>query len=545
MMSSSGQITGTPIQTGSYTFDVTVNDSSSTNQQFTGATITIVVNQQNPLLITSTSPLPSGTVGRAYSIPLHGQGGSIPYTWSLTSGTIPPGLTLGSAGSLTGTPTQAGDYTFTLTLTDASNHTVSAPFTLTIASTFAITTPSPLTPGAVGVAYSAQINVTATTGPYTFGVAAGSSLPAGLSLGTSSATPSGALSGTPTAAGNFTFTVVAADSANHNASQTYTLTIAAAPITIAPAALPDGTLGTAYSQQLTATGGAGEYVFSLGSGALPGGITLSSTGLLSGTPTGADTFSFVVSVSDSRETTVTQPYQLVIKPPPVSKPTVTGVGTTEPPAQQPTIAVELAQTYPIALAGTMDLNFASAKGNIDDPSVQFSTGGRTVTFTIPAGQTKAVFPSATFSLGTGTVAGTITLTLHFQANGQDVTPKPAPTQVITIAPQAPVITKVTATATSGGFEVEVTGFSNTREMVSATFTFTAASGTTLQGSPSTITVDQIFATWYNDPASAQYGSQFTFAQPFTISGNTSGIASVSVTLTNQQGTSPAVSASVP
>src|SRR5262249_39886405 len=163
--------------------------------------------------------------------------------------------------------------------------------------------------------------------------------------------------------------------------------------------------------------------------------------------------------------------------------------------------------------------------------------GRSVTFTIPFGQTTAVFPAASLSLGTGTVAGTITLTLHFEADGEDVTPQPAPKQVITIAAQAPVISKVTASTTSGGMEVDVTGFSNTREVGSATFTFQSTSGATLQGSQVTMAVDQIFATWFNDAASTQYGSQFTFAQPFTIGGSPSGITGVSVTLTNRQGTS--------
>jgi hypothetical protein len=544
MLTSSGQIVGVPTRAGAYAFDVTVTDSSKTNQQFAGGSYTIVVNQQNPLLITTTSPLPSGTVGSRYSIPLRAQGGRIPYQWALSTGSVPPGLALGGDGSLTGVPTEAGTYAFALTVTDASNNLASETFMLVIGNTFAITMPSPLQAGAVGVFYSAQISVTPTTPPYTFSVSAGS-LPAGLSLAQSSANPTGVLSGTPTAAGSFAFTVVAADGANHTASQRYTLVIGAAPITIAPATLPEGTLGTAYSQQLAATGGEGGYTFSLGSGALPGGIKLSSSGLLSGTPTATGAFSFTVSVSDSRQVTVSQAYQLNISSSPLPTPTITGVGTTAPPAQQPTLSVQIAQTYPTDLTGTMTLAFASAVGNVDDPSIQFSTGGRSVTFTIPSGQTTAVFPAASLSLGTGTVAGTITLTLHFEADGEDVTPQPAPKQVITIAAQAPLISKVTASSTFGGIHVDVTGFSNTREMVSATFTFQAASGGSLQGSQVTISADQIFAAWFNDAASKQYGSQFTFAQPFTIGGSSSKITRVSVTLTNKQGASSAVSASLP
>ena len=545
-LSSSGQITGMPTQIGSFTFDVTVNDSSSTAPQATGATFTIDVNGASPLLITTISPLPNGTVGIPYSIPLRAQGGEIPYIWALTSGTLPPGLQVGSGGSLTGTPTQAGNYTFTLTVSDFSGQTASVTSTVIIASAFSFTTPSPLPPGTVGVAYSEQINVTPTTGRYTFSLsaAANSPLPGWLSLVPTSTTPASTLTGTPTTPGTFTFTIMAADSASHTASQTYTLVIGPAPVTITPATLPNGTLGTAYSQQLTATGGAGGFAFSIGSGAPPG-IGLSSSGLLSGTPTATGAFSFGVSVTDSKQTTVTQTYQLTINNAPVSTATVTGVGSTAPPAQQPTISVQLAQPYPTGLTGTITLTFAPAAGNVDDPSIQFSTGGRSVTFTIPEGQTTAVFSAATISLGTGTVAGTITLTLHFRADGQDVTPNPAPTQLITIAPQSPVISKVTVSSTSGGIEVDVTGFSNTREMVSAAFTFQAASGTTLQGGTQTITVGPIFAAWYGDTNSTKFGSQFTFAQPFNISGSANGVANVSVTLTNTVGTSTATSANVP
>jgi len=542
-LSSSGQITGTPTQIGTYTFDVTVNDSSTSDQQFTGATFTIVVNPPSPLAIETPSPLPNGTVGKAYSIPLRAQGGQTPYVWTVSTGNVPPGLQVGSSGSLTGTPTQAGNYSFTLTVNDATGQTDSVTYAIVIVSAFSITTSS-LPAGTVGVAYSAQINVTPTTGPYTFSVSPSTPLPGGLSLSAASTTPASTLSGTPTTAGNFTFTIIAADSANHTANQSYTVTIAAPPITVTPTSLPNGTLGTPYSEQLTAAGGAGGYVFTVGSGALPAGITLSSAGLLSGTPTAAGAFSFAVSVADSKQATASQNYQLRISTPPVSTPTVTGVGSTAPPAQQPTISVQLGQPYPTDLTGTVTLTFAPTSGNVDDPSIQFSSGGRSATFTVPAGQTVAVFP-ATVSLGTGTVAGTITLTLHFEADGQDVTPSPAPTQVITIAPEAPVISKVTVSTTSGGIEVDVTGFSNTREMVSATFTFQAASGATLQGGTQTITVGPIFATWFSDATSDQYGSQFTFAQPFSLSGSTSGIASVSVTLTNTKGTSTAASANVP
>ena len=178
---------------------------------------------------------------------------------------------------------------------------------------------------------------------------------------------------------------------------------------------------------------------------------------------------------------------------------------------------------------------------MDDQAIQFSTGGRTAQVTIPAGTT--VSPDVPFS--TGTVAGTITLTLSIQAGEQDVTPEPAPTTVIQLPAAAPVITSVTATRTASGLEVDVTGFSNTREMTSAAFTFQASAGTNLQTSQVTIsTAGELFATWFSDPTSQQHGRRFTYAQQFTISGNLTGITGVSATLTNGQGTSNSMSGSV-
>jgi hypothetical protein len=202
--------------------------------------------------------------------------------------------------------------------------------------------------------------------------------------------------------------------------------------------------------------------------------------------------------------------------------------------------VQLAQSYPLDLTCTMTLTFASSSGGVDDPAIQFSSGGRTAEVAIPAGTTES--PSVSFS--TGTVAGTITLTLACLAGAQDVTPAPAPTRMIQVPAAAPVITAVTAQRTSSGLEVDVTGFSNTRDMTSANFQFQASAGTNLQTPQVPITADQLFATWFSDPSSQQYGSRFTFAQQFTITGNLSGISGVTVTLTNKQGTSNAVTASV-
>jgi hypothetical protein len=525
-----GKLSGTPTAAGTYLFAAKVTDAWGATA--VGA-ITVTITQG--LSITTSSPLPNGAVGSAYQLQF-GAAGVSPYAWAITQGSLPPGFTLNaSSGVLSGTPTAAATYGFTVQLTDSTKLSVSKPFTLTIAPQLVITTSS-LANGQPNVAYSGQLAATGGTPPYLWLLTG--SLPAGLTLDRSS----GAITGTPTNNGASNFTVQVADSAGITATRQLSIAIGP-PITFTtPSPLqPNAVVGQPYNQQIAVAGGTPPYTFT--QTGLSDGITLDATGKLAGTPPALSTLNFTVTVTDVNHVPATQAYVLAVVAPALPAPTIGGVSDTEPPAQQPTLSLQLANSYPLPLTGAITLTFASTVGNIDDPAIQFSTGGRTATFSVPAGSTNAVFPNG-LAIATGTVAGKITLALSFQVSGQDVTPQPEPTRVITIAAQAPVIAKVTASRTSGGLEVDVTGFSNTRDMTSATFQFQASAGTSLQTSQVTIQADQLFATWYNDENSQQFGSQFTFTQPFTISGNASGITNVSVTLTNTQGASSAASASV-
>jgi hypothetical protein len=155
---------------------------------------------------------------------------------------------------------------------------------------------APATPpiGKVGVAYSLQLTATGGTGPYVFSVATGT-LPAGLTL-----SAGGLLSGTPTTAGPKSVTIQAIGNGCPGVV-TYSIVIAPAScptITLAPPTLPTGSPGVAYSQQITATGGSGSYVFTVSSGTLPAGLTLSSGGLLSGTPTTVGSSTVMIQASD-------------------------------------------------------------------------------------------------------------------------------------------------------------------------------------------------------------------------------------------------------
>lgn len=323
---------------------------------------------------------------------------------------------------------------------------------------------------------------------------------------------------------------------------TFSVQVSAAAVTITtPSQLQDGAVGAVYSRTLAATGGTAPYTWSASS-APPAGLTLNAAGVLSGTPTQACAGCvFTVRVVDGAGAATTQPFVLTVTPP-LAIPTLsfTGLSGSVNPAAQPTFNITLAAAYPIPLSGTLTLEFTpDAVSPADDPAIQFSAGGRTLNFTIPAGQTSAfTTPPA---IQTGTVAGAIKLTLRLTAAGQDVTPTPVPAVTVQVARAAPVLGTAQVVRTSGGFEVRVSGYSTPRQMTQAVFNFTAAAQGGLQTTSLTVTLGAVFTTWYASTPSAQFGSQFLYTQPFTVQGEIGAIASGTVTLSNLVGSSQTVS----
>ncbi|MGB7731153.1 MAG: Ig domain-containing protein [Candidatus Acidiferrum sp.] len=250
--------------------------------------------------------LPGGTAEKAYSETLTASGGTAPYSWSVSAGMLPAGLTLAAAiGTISGTPTTAGSFSFTAMVTDSSTptaETATQPLSITVTAAPApvsITTTS-LANGQQGTTYSASLAATGGTTPYTWSISA-SSLPPGLNLNAST----GAISGTPTAAGTFGFTVKVTDSTTptaQSATQKLSIAVAAAqtPVSITTTFLPEGQQGNTYTATLlTARGGVTPYSWSVSAGALPAGLTLSSSGTLSGVPTASGSFAVTIKVKDS------------------------------------------------------------------------------------------------------------------------------------------------------------------------------------------------------------------------------------------------------
>src|SRR5277367_5039970 len=202
---------------------------TATSVDFPKQSATLTVNIEPPPAITTTT-LPDATLNAPYSAPIVATGGVPPLVWSLSAGTLPAGLALGSSKTdtvnITGKATTAGASTFSVTVTDATGaFSTSVPFQIVVSS-LALTTTSPLPPATVGVAYSEQFAATGGAPPYTFSVATGSSLPTGFTL-----TTDGVLaSANPPSQATFTFGISVTDMGAPPAVITNTYTLVVNPV---------------------------------------------------------------------------------------------------------------------------------------------------------------------------------------------------------------------------------------------------------------------------------------------------------------------------
>jgi hypothetical protein len=415
-LAANGAISGTPTVSGTFNFTLNVADSANRHSHKACSLVVAAAPPPPPVpqpSITTSCPLPAGTINAAYSTSVAATGGTPGYTFSISGGVLPVGLSINSGtGAITGTPSIHGLFTFNLVVTDSNSQVASkacSAFINHAAPTTppTITTSCPLPAGNQNVAYNQTINATGGTAPLTFSVIAGS-LPAGLTLSSA-----GVLSGTPTGSGTSFFTLNVRDAAlvQHHTACSLNIVAAPAPPPPTPAALaitsscplPTGTESIPYGFTFAGTGGVPGYTWSIISGELPRPLTMASNGHISGAPFHAGTYNFTVQLRDSANTTVTRACAVTVNPHHggvvVASRGSWSLRDTED-ADVKAVEFSLAEALPFAVRGRMILDVTRAD-NEDDADVVFSTGGRTVDFMIPAGSTSAVFPAETLAVKTG------------------------------------------------------------------------------------------------------------------------------------------------
>jgi hypothetical protein len=199
-------------------------------------------------LTLSPASLPAGVVGIAYTKTITASGGTSPYTFAVTSGALPTGLTLTSGGSLSGTPSATGTYHFTVTASDGPGDSGSRAYNVTVGVALNVN-PTGLAAGTVGTPYNQTFTATGGTSPYTF--TKSGTVPPGLTL-----TSAGLLSGTPSTTGSYSFTVFASDTAGDSGSRAYNLSItASAPCSGVTFAVSDATSTAGFLQFSVSKGG--------------------------------------------------------------------------------------------------------------------------------------------------------------------------------------------------------------------------------------------------------------------------------------------------
>jgi Putative Ig domain len=228
-LSNTGVLSGTATAGGTFTFTVTATDSSGSPGPFLGSqSYTLAVNP--PTIVISPPALPAAQVGVAYNQTITPSGATAPYSFNVSAGALPAGLTLNAAtGVIGGTPTAGGTFNFTVKAIDSSTgtgpFTQSQSYTLTVNPPALTLSPATLPTGLVAVSYDQSLAVSGGTLPFTFSVSAGT-LPSGLSLDASSGVLSGPFA---IAGGTYSFTVRATDSSTstgpYSITQSYTVVI--------------------------------------------------------------------------------------------------------------------------------------------------------------------------------------------------------------------------------------------------------------------------------------------------------------------------------
>jgi len=330
-----------------------------------------------------TTHLSDGVVGKAYEETMEATSGVPPYTWEATG--LPAGLNCSAAGVISGTPTEDGDFTVTVNVTDSFDPANSdgTDLALKVYPALEITTPT-LPEGKVGDAYSATLEATGGKTPYTWEATGG--LPAGLTC-----SAAGVISGTPTASGDFIITVNVTDSFDPANTGSTDLALKVYPaLEITTTELPEGKIGDAYSATLEATGGKPDYTWE--ATGLPAGLTCSAAGVISGTPTASGDFTVAVNVTDSFDPANTDSTDLALE--------ITTTDVTVEPASN---KVGIGDTVTVDIFVDPDTDIAGAQFNLSFGASVVTANDVTEGNLLSQGGASTFFTPGTIDNGAGTI----------------------------------------------------------------------------------------------------------------------------------------------
>jgi hypothetical protein len=311
-ISSTGSVSGTTANFGSFTPHIVVTDSCATPQSVSIQPTLTIAQQIGALALQTPTTFPQAVEGQPFQLQMSASGGLTPYNWALIGGAFPPGFALMTAGgSISGTATQSGAFSPVIQVTDAQPVSISNTFHLTVVCPpFSVPIANPMPAAQQGVLYSGyQVPTSGGIAPFTFGA---SGLPTGLTINAST----GAITGTPSVNGPFSPSVTVTDSCQPvgtPVTANTTLQVNTPTLAIVTSSLAPGQINQPYSQTLSGQGGTPPYSWSIISGTLQTGLSLVGANI-QGTPSVASTVSLTIQLADSAAHTVTGNFTLTINP---------------------------------------------------------------------------------------------------------------------------------------------------------------------------------------------------------------------------------------